>query len=83
MHRPWLKVSNISSPITSGRFNLSICLFVCVPFLLYLFGCLFVCVFLFSQFLIYLFPPFCLYSPFSSSSYFFIDLFHFWDFGSS
>ena len=48
MHRPWLKVSNISRPITSAKFNLSVCLFdclfVCAPFLLYLFIYLFVCV---------------------------------------
>ena len=54
MHRPWLKASNISRPITSAICNL----FVCFCFVLFclLFVCLFV--FLFSQFLLYWFPPF-------------------------
>ena len=50
MHRPCLKVSNISEPIISARFNLSVCFCLfgdCLCLFPALYVCLFVFVFLF------------------------------------
>ena len=79
-YRPWLKVSNISRPITSASFDcLSVCLSVCllVPLSFFIcfelfFVCLFAC-FSFLSFLLYisLFPPFYLYS----FSFFFLEIY--------
>ena len=66
-YRAWLKVRNISRPITSARFDLSICLFfVCASFLLYFLFvfCLFVCFSFLSLNSIYLYSHLFIFIPF-------------------